>query len=71
MKRVKKETLEAVCDELAAHPFGDAELAELAEPKLGVITGLQDLIDEIEALRRIDLGMTAPAQGVQFGNESK
>jgi hypothetical protein len=67
MNRLRKQTLVALCDELAAHPWRDAELDELVDPRHGVISGLQDLLDALEELRRIDLGLTAPAQGVVPG----
>ena len=35
------------------------------EPKLGIITGFQDLLHDLEALRRIDLGDLPPAQSVR------
>lgn len=65
MDRLKRETLAGLIDQLAATPFRDAEIDELVDPKFGIITDFQELLDELEALRRTDLGTTPPAQGVQ------
>jgi hypothetical protein len=46
---------------MACHRWSDAEIAELAEPTLGIITGLPELLARLEALRRVDLGTTPPA----------
>lgn len=71
MKPVSRRTLEGICGELAAHPWHEEEIGELVEPKLGIITGFQDLMDELEALRRVDLGDLAPAQAVRKGPSSR
>lgn len=65
MKRLTIPTLDGICSELAAHEWRDDELSELVDPKLGIITGFQELLDELEVLRRTDLGTLPPAQGVQ------
>ena len=65
MKRLTKRTLDGICSELASHPWKDGEISELVDPKLGIITGFQTLLDELELLRQLDLGTIAPAQGVQ------
>lgn len=65
MQPLRKSTLSGICSELASHDWSDAELNELVDPQLGIITGLQDLLDELEKLRRLDLGTTPPAQSVQ------
>ncbi len=65
MKLLRKETLAGIREQLAAHPFEDEELDELADPKLGIITGFQELLKDLEELRSLDLGQTPPAQGVQ------
>ena len=51
-------------DMLAAYPFSDAELRELVDPQLGVITGFSELLEQLEVLRQMDLGGTPPAQGI-------
>ena len=65
MKPLQKATLSRLCEQLAAHPWHESELQELVGPKLGIITGFQDLLDGLEKLRRTDLGSQPPAQGVQ------
>ncbi len=65
MERLKEETLRAVSRELACHDWTRAELAELVAPRFGVITGFQDLLDALEQLRQLDLGLIPPAQGIQ------
>ena len=65
MKPLQKSTLSQLCEELASHPWLDSELEELVNPKLGIITGFQALLHELERLRRTDLGDVPPAQGVR------
>lgn len=57
-------TLAEMRDMLAAHGFRDAELSELVDPQLGIITGFSDLLEQIELLRKMDLGATPPALGI-------
>jgi hypothetical protein len=45
---LQRTTLEQLCDQLAAHPWPNAELDELVDPKLGIITGFQELLNELE-----------------------
>ena len=65
MKPLQQSTLSQLCRELAAHPWREAELCELVDPKLGIITGFQELLEDLERLRRSDLGSLPPAQGVR------
>jgi len=65
MEKLTKNTLDGICTQMASHDWSDAEINELVDPQLGIITGFQDLLDELEMLRRIDLGTTPPAMGVQ------
>lgn len=65
MQKLQKETLTGICTQMASHTWSDAEINELVDPKLGIITGFQDLLNELEQLRKIDLGTTPPAMGVQ------
>ncbi len=65
MKPLTKPTLTGICSQMASHDWKDVEIDELVDPKLGIITGFQDLLDELETLRRIDLGTLPPALGVQ------
>ncbi len=65
MQKLKKETLTGICNQMASHDWSDAEIDELVDPKLGIITGFQELLDELEVLRKIDLGTIPPALTVQ------
>ena len=58
------ESLQTIRQAFASHDFSDADLSELVTPKLGLITGFEDLMKEIEKLRAVDLGATAPALGM-------
>lgn len=66
MKPVTKETLEAIVEQLASHPWRAPELAELVAPRFGIITGFQGLLEELEALRRVDLGEMPPAGPLRY-----
>ena len=55
------ELLRTVGDTFGAHPFSDADLSGLVEPKLGMITSFKDLMNELDQLRTIDLGALPPA----------
>ena len=57
-------TLAEMRNMLAAHGFSDAELSELVDPKLGIITSFSDLLEQLELLRMMDLGATPPALGI-------
>jgi len=61
MRKLRKQTLIGMRDQLGGYTWNDAEIAELVNPKLGIITGFQDLLDELEELRKIDLEATPPA----------
>lgn len=65
MKSLEKQTLVNICEQMAAHPWSDAELNELVDPQMGIITGLQDLLNALEVLRQTDLGALPPANNVQ------
>ncbi len=65
MKKLQLKTLEGIRDQLASYPWRDSELDELADPKLGIITGFQELLDQLERLRGIDLGSVPPASGAR------
>lgn len=64
MKKLEKQTLVGIRDQLASYAWKDDELSELVEPKLGIITGFQDLLDQLEILRQVDLGTTPPASAI-------
>ena len=61
MQKLEKKTLIGIRDQLASYAWDDAEIAELVDPRLGIITGFQELLDQLEYLRKIDLGSTPPA----------
>jgi hypothetical protein len=61
MKKLEKGTLTGIRDQLASYAWKDEEISELVDPKLGIITGFQDLLEQLEQLRKVDLGSTPPA----------
>ncbi|MER8401098.1 hypothetical protein [Mesorhizobium sp. M1348] len=65
MQKLTKATLTGICTQMASHHWSDNEINELVDPQLGIITGFQDLLKELEQLRKIDLGTTPPAMSVQ------
>jgi len=69
MKRLTKSTLVNICEQMASHDWSDDEIEELVDPKLGIITGFQDLLDQLEQLRKIDLGSVPPAMTVKVGGD--
>ena len=70
MQKLTKATLTGICSQMAAHGWSDAEISELVDPQLGIITGFQDLLNELEELRRFDLGTTPPAMSVQASDKA-
>ena len=69
MKKLQIETLFGMRDQLASFPWRDAELDELVDPKLGIITGFQDLLDQLEILRKVDLEAIPPAGEIKSSHE--
>ena len=65
MKKLQKETLIGMRDQLASYAWKDEEISELVDPKLGIITGFQDLLVQLDHLRLVDLGSTPPASDIQ------
>jgi hypothetical protein len=61
MQKLDRNTLLGIRDQLGSYAWDDSEIEELVDPKLGIITGFQELLDELESLRKIDLGSTPPA----------
>ena len=61
MQKLEKKTLIGIRDQLASYAWDDAEIAELVNPRLGIITGFQELLEQLECLRKIDLGSMPPA----------
>ncbi len=64
MKKVQKQTLLGMRDQLGGYTWEDAEISELVAPRLGIITGFQDLLDQLELLRKIDLQAVPPAADI-------
>jgi hypothetical protein len=60
VKKLQKATLLQMRDQLASFDWTDEELDELVEPRLGIITAFQRLLDDLEKLRAIDLGTVPP-----------
>ena len=61
MQKLDKKTLLGIRDQLGSYAWDDIEIEELVDPKLGIITGFQELLDQLESLRKTDLGSTPPA----------
>jgi len=70
MKKLQKDTLLGMRDQLAGYAWEDEEISELVDPKLGIITGFQALLDQLDELRQIDLGSTPPASHISPPPES-
>ena len=64
MKKLQKDTLLGMRDQLASYAWKDEEISELVDPRLGIITGFQDLLDQLDHLRKVDLGSTPPASHI-------
>jgi len=64
MKKLQKQTLVGIRDQLASYAWKEEELSELVDPKLGIITGFQELLEQLEILRRVDLGAIPPASDI-------
>ena len=65
MEKLNKDIVTGMVMQFAAYPWKGEEINELVDPKLGIITGFQELVDELEVIRNIDLGNQPPAQAVQ------
>jgi hypothetical protein len=61
MQKLDRNTLLGIRDQLGSYAWDDSEIEELVDPKLGIITGFQELLDQLECLRKIDLKSTPPA----------
>jgi hypothetical protein len=64
MKKLDRQTLLGMRDQLGSYAWDDAEIDELVDPRLGIITGFQALLEQLDDLRKIDLGSTPPAGGI-------
>ena len=63
-KGIELEIIRSVQETFSTYNFKNNDLNELVNPNLGVITGFNDLMYQLESLRLIDLGQTPPALGV-------
>ena len=63
-KAIRLETIQSFQEVYSTYMFKNNDLNELINPNLGVITGFNDLMYQLESLRLIDLGQTPPALGV-------
>ena len=61
MQKLDRQTLLGMRDQLGGYAWDDSEIDELVDPKLGIITGFQELLEQLEQLRKLDLGATPPA----------
>ena len=61
MQKLDRQTLLGMRDQLGGYAWDDAEIDELVDPRLGIITGFQELLEQLEVLRQIDLGALPPA----------
>jgi len=66
MKKLDRKTLLGIRDQLGSYTWDDTEIDELVDPKLGIITGFQELLEQLEELRKIDLGSTPPAGDISI-----
>jgi len=64
MKPLEKQTLIGMRDQLGGYAWDDSEISELVDPQLGIITGFQDLLDQLEVLRQVDLEAIPPAADI-------
>ena len=61
MQKLDRNTLLGIRDQLGSYAWDDSEIEELVDPKLGIITGFQELLGQLEYLCKIDLESTPPA----------
>lgn len=64
MEKIQQQTLIGMRDQLGGYAWNDAEISELVDPRLGIITGFQELLDQLEVLRKIDLHSIPPAADI-------
>lgn len=69
MERIRLSTLVALARELPAFDWRTAEFEELVEPRRGIITGFQALLDDLERMRQVDLELLPPAGAVRPAGE--
>ncbi len=64
MQTVSKQTLDQLLREFPTYEWEDQDLSDLVSPQHGVITGFQELLEEIKSLQEIDLDQIGPAEGI-------
>ena len=64
-----KATLQNILAEFPTHDWSVQELEELVSPKYGVITGFQEIIDDIRQLADTDLKNIEPAGNLPFDQQ--
>jgi hypothetical protein len=67
MQPVSRDTLKRIMQQFPTVAWSDGELDELVSPSFGVITGFQQLLDNIETLMRTDLGDLPMAGSLRRG----
>jgi len=70
MQPVSRDTLKRIMQQFPTVAWSDGELDELVSPSFGVITGFQQLLDNIETLMRTDLGDLPMAGSLRHGAEN-
>jgi hypothetical protein len=51
MSKPDYETLARMQRDFGGYPWGEAELSELVDPQRGIITGFEELLRDLEAIR--------------------
>lgn len=60
MSKIRKETLQAILDEFQGYPGLEESIDELIDPQMGLISGLQEMIDAVNGLKSADLENYSP-----------
>jgi hypothetical protein len=67
MQPVSRDTLKRIMQQFPTVAWSDGELDELVSPSFGVITGFQQLLENIDTLMRTDLGDLPMAGSLRRG----
>ena len=60
ISNIRKETLQAILDEFQGYPGLEESIDELIDPQMGLISGLQEMIDAVNGLKSADLENYSP-----------
>ena len=60
MSKIQKETLQAILNEFQGYPQLETSIDELVDPKMGLISGLQEMIDAVNGLKAANLEDYSP-----------